>query len=99
MHLACLVSYMYACTYCNPKMTNVDRHCQAIIPVIFNTQPPSQSNVKSTPVQSNRRTTALCMSPLVTWYDVRGKGLYIAYLSANVCRQETRPHSKFQRRG
>jgi hypothetical protein len=31
------------------EMANVDRHCQAIIPVLFDTHPPSELNVKSTP--------------------------------------------------
>jgi hypothetical protein len=40
-------------------MTNADRHCQAIIPVIFNIHPPS-SNANSTPVLV-RLSLRLCM--------------------------------------
>lgn len=84
-----MLGFLHVCMYIlQSKMTNVDRHCQAIIPVIFNTHPPSQPNVKSTPVQSSHRThispTGLVCSH---WYMVGS--LYCRLVHPNnVCRQE-----------
>ena len=94
MHLVSMLGFLHVCMYIlQSKMTNVDRHCQAIIPVIFNTHPPSQPNVKSTPAQSSRRTyispTGLCMFPLV--HGCKGKGLYIAGLSVQIMYLDKKP--------